>query len=345
MNGSSMTMTNPVRSMLLPQQNQLSPFGQYMVERLNVAGNVTANPYQNLPGRNITNICDAEINAAHSAKQADLQTIQDVPTRGWQATQHTPRTTQDIHNPPRGSTADETRQWYENTRVDRNYARALEHFEERYWFIPYRKEVNHALDVVELYINAGLLERGSDTYKTIVTNIMFESFTDGDVMAMDFVQRSQSISQAIAALVIHSSDFQKPRTQLPGGTGNFRLDGVGTGKAGARNPLPHVSQVRVDPRKINDYALNPNNARGAHKARVFDRALGFNRSNSQQLIDQVQQRLPHSEAIMGKLDHDGQRFTVDMPITGPNGNTVMVRTGWIIDPGATVPRMLTIYVR
>jgi len=55
-------------------------------------------------------------------------------------------------------------------------------------------------------------------------------------MAMDFVQRSQSISQAIAALVIHSSDFQKPRTQLPGGTGNFRLDGVGTRKSSYQAP-------------------------------------------------------------------------------------------------------------
>jgi hypothetical protein len=37
-------------------------------------------------------------------------------------------------------------------------------------------------------------------------------------------------------------------------------------------------------------------------------------------------------AVPAKTDQYGQRFTVDMPITGPNGNTVTVRTGWIVAP-------------
>lgn len=60
----------------MPQQNQLSPFGSAMVERWNAA---EANPYPNLSGRNIPNICNAEINAAHSAKRADLQLVQQPP--------------------------------------------------------------------------------------------------------------------------------------------------------------------------------------------------------------------------------------------------------------------------
>jgi hypothetical protein len=40
-----------------------------------------------------------------------------------------------------------------------------------------------------------------------------------------------------------------------------------------------------------------------------------------------------------------QLFGVNMPILGVNGETVIVRTGWIIEPDAVVPRMTTIFVK
>lgn len=48
---------------------------------------------------------------------------------------------------------------------------------------------------------------------------------------------------------------------------------------------------------------------------------------------------------MGKLDQYGQRYTVDIPIMGPNGNTANVRTGWIIKTGSDVPELTTIFVK
>ncbi|WP_420030046.1 DUF6883 domain-containing protein [Pseudomonas carnis] len=50
-------------------------------------------------------------------------------------------------------------------------------------------------------------------------------------------------------------------------------------------------------------------------------------------------------AKLGASDKFGQRITIDMPITGPNGNTATVRTGWIYDPGSATPRMTTLYVK
>ena len=79
--------------------------------------------------------------------------------------------------------------------------------------------------------------------------------------------------------------------------------------------------------------------------RVFESALGYNQSNADQLIGKIQQGALTNPAVMGKADQFGQRFTVNMPITGPNGNTVVVRTGWVLDPGATVPRLATAYVK
>jgi len=53
----------------------------------------------------------------------------------------------------------------------------------------------------------------------------------------------------------------------------------------------------------------------------------------------------HYPAILGKVDQYGQRFTVDIPVTGPNGKTAIVRTGWIQDGKTENPKMTTAYVK
>lgn len=41
----------------------------------------------------------------------------------------------------------------------------------------------------------------------------------------------------------------------------------------------------------------------------------------------------------------GQTMAVDMPIFGVNGETVVVRTGWMYETDALVPRLTTIFVK
>lgn len=62
-------------------------------------------------------------------------------------------------------------------------------------------------------------------------------------------------------------------------------------------------------------------------------------------MKQIYDKLSQNEAILGKLDQYGQRYTVDIPITGQNGNTVNVRSGWIIKTGSDVPELTTIFVK
>jgi hypothetical protein len=129
--------------------------------------------------------------------------------------------------------------------------------------------------------------------------------------------------------------------------------GNGTPKFGANGgviqavdgAIPNAGKAVIDPNKLTSYALNPLHPVGGDKARVFESALGYNQSNAAQLIGKIQQGALTNPAVMGKADQFGQRFTVDMPITGPNGNTVVVRTGWVLDPGATIPRLATAYVK
>ena len=111
------------------------------------------------------------------------------------------------------------------------------------------------------------------------------------------------------------------------------------------NYLPNFEQAFIDSRKLTQYALNHNHPVGKHKAKVFESVLGYNQSNAGDLIRQIKQKLPECTAIKGKLDQYGQRYTVDIPVVGPNGRSAIVRTGWIIKTGSNTPSLTTIYVK
>ena len=111
------------------------------------------------------------------------------------------------------------------------------------------------------------------------------------------------------------------------------------------NAIPNVKSATINPRKLTEYALNPHHPVGGNKAKVFESALGYNQSNADALMRQIYEKLPSCESILGKVDQYGQRYTVDIPITGPNGNTVNVRTGWITKTGSDIPELTTIYVK
>ena len=117
------------------------------------------------------------------------------------------------------------------------------------------------------------------------------------------------------------------------------------GASKAKNPLPNFNNAKIDPKKLTDYALNPEHTVGGNKAIVFENVLGYNKSNAYALIKQVYGKLHQSETVMGKLDQYGQRYTVDMSITGANSSTATVRTGRILKPGSTTPELTTIYVK
>lgn len=105
-----------------------------------------------------------------------------------------------------------------------------------------------------------------------------------------------------------------------------------------------ADHAQIDPNKVTGYALNPDHPVGGNKARVFDSALGFNQDNADDLMSQIQRGVTENEPVPGVVNEYGERFTVDIPVTGPKGSGV-VRTGWIYDPGSTTPRMTTLFVK
>ena len=96
--------------------------------------------------------------------------------------------------------------------------------------------------------------------------------------------------------------------------------------------------------KLSQYSLNDQHQTGAHKARVFKSALGYDHGNAQDLSAQIKEGIKREPAIPGAVDEHGVRFTVDVPVTGPAGSAT-VRTGWIYQTGADAPRMTTGFVK
>jgi len=105
----------------------------------------------------------------------------------------------------------------------------------------------------------------------------------------------------------------------------------------------------IEEAKLVDYSLNPAHPVGRHKAKVFQSALGFNQENWRELESEIRTKLPYYPAT--KLDETpfGKKFSVSLPITGPNLRTVGVLTVWQYDRDvegdeSDMPRLITTYV-
>jgi len=103
--------------------------------------------------------------------------------------------------------------------------------------------------------------------------------------------------------------------------------------------------VAIDAHKLTEYALNPYNERGQHKARVFARVLGFNQQNYAVLAEQIRVQVLESEAEVMCIDQFGRHVRVDLVIHGEQGQVAVVRTGWPIATDSEVAALVTLFVK
>lgn len=107
-----------------------------------------------------------------------------------------------------------------------------------------------------------------------------------------------------------------------------------------------ASHTIIDPRKLTEYALNLDNPKGADKAIMFERHLGFTKDNHQLLLQQIKSKVLDAEGTLQTTDVHGQRYQVDLEIEGVEfGQIETVRTGWIIELKNDTARLVTLYVR
>jgi hypothetical protein len=114
--------------------------------------------------------------------------------------------------------------------------------------------------------------------------------------------------------------------------------------------LSNYESAVIEAGKLVHYALNPNSERGQHKARVFQRVLGFNLSNWEQLKQAILEALPTHPATLTSETVFGRKYEVRLSLRGPNGHRANVTTVWqydrLCDRDAyrDAPRLVTLYV-
>jgi len=110
----------------------------------------------------------------------------------------------------------------------------------------------------------------------------------------------------------------------------------------ARMQLPHLESAVVSRDKIVDYLLNPTHPQEAPKARFFS-SHGFALDGWEILAGELR-RLPANWPVAESVESEhGAKCIIDGQIDTPSGQTVSVRTIWIIDRGRHAPRLVTAY--
>lgn len=113
--------------------------------------------------------------------------------------------------------------------------------------------------------------------------------------------------------------------------------------------LPNFEQAFIDDSKLTEYALNPQNDRGQHKARVFANSLGYHLGNWQELKNAILSALPYHDCTPLAETPFGQKYQVVLSLVGANQQTGQVMTIWQFDRRADgslhdAPRLVTLYV-
>ncbi|MGM0218554.1 DUF6883 domain-containing protein [Enterococcus sp. AZ126] len=91
-----------------------------------------------------------------------------------------------------------------------------------------------------------------------------------------------------------------------------------------KNPIATQQSVET---KLNGYLLNKEHPVGSSKANWFEKALGFNKSNSSQLSKQIV--FSRDQAKQTSVTEYGTKYSQIIPVKGANGKTINIEFVWI----------------
>jgi hypothetical protein len=106
--------------------------------------------------------------------------------------------------------------------------------------------------------------------------------------------------------------------------------------------VPNAENAEVEIRKLTEYLLNHEHADGRHKARIYAAALDFYAKDAEDLKRARLIAVKANEAVFGRFDKYGQRYTVDFLFEW-GGKRAIIRSGWIIEHGSDIPRLTTAF--
>ena len=104
--------------------------------------------------------------------------------------------------------------------------------------------------------------------------------------------------------------------------------------------LPNSDIAVVEDAKLDDYLLDLSHPRGAAKAR-FLIAFGFAPERPDEVRAAVLEHARQHEVSGSQQSRFGTIFEIEGPMPSPDGRNPEVRTVWMIDQGASAPRLIT----
>ncbi len=106
--------------------------------------------------------------------------------------------------------------------------------------------------------------------------------------------------------------------------------------------LPNYQEAIIPKEKFTEYALN--SLKDKNKAEAFEKALGYNLSNSDKLIENIRNNIDKFSAKEKEDLGHGQRYEIIMRLLGENNKYANVKTAWIIDKDTKQTRLTSAYV-
>lgn len=117
------------------------------------------------------------------------------------------------------------------------------------------------------------------------------------------------------------------------GRGVFIKDGKSDGKSLSKAKISAKNVTGktavIDKRKFTEYALDPE--KQPDKAKAFKEALGFDKSNYQLLEKQIREKFDKNNLVYKMTNGQGDLYALPLMVSGVNGKTAKVMTGWIDD--------------
>jgi len=111
---------------------------------------------------------------------------------------------------------------------------------------------------------------------------------------------------------------------------------------GVVSVLPRYEEAVIPIEKFTEYALNQD--KDKDKSIAFELALGYNQDNAEKLIENIRDNLDKFPATPKGNNGYGEIYEVIMELTGENGKTAKVLTGWIDDRAKNEFRLITAHV-
>ncbi len=105
--------------------------------------------------------------------------------------------------------------------------------------------------------------------------------------------------------------------------------------------LPNAEKARIDPRKLRDYALNPQHVSGRYKA-VFFAQMGYTAEAWHILERDIREQHLSQPAEPGGPSPHGRKYAIIAPLRGPSGEIRQVTTVWILRPKNDFAELVTI---